>query len=721
MEFLTKVEALVASGSATGCALNESLNTVDRAISLYGWSKLAMTFNGGKDSTAMLHIVRAVAFRRARRKLAGTGTPEALDAEARQLLGQMVMVYFDNGDDFDEIMEFTREAAAENEMKLLWYKCSYREGLQRLMDETGATAVLMGTRKSDPHAASLSPFTPTSAGWPPMMRVNPVLHWDYELIWDFMRTCGVRYCVLYDMGYTSLGSKASSAPNPLLRRTDGTYRPAYELADGHMEREGRTVSRHAPQPTRRLPATAAAAAAPIESSGGVPITNARVAALASAASTTPTSAASTPAATPLSAGITATHAAATGRGGGTGSSAGPVRATVVHVDGAALRGARAPRGLLPVGRALFANGVHCARAAVGGEEDGAAVAAQVASGVSATDVVLVVCHATPSLPICAAAVAQAIGVPLQRHQPLALALARAAKGAMGRGSHTLKRPSRRVDAPQNGVLVWPRREGADGARRSDDDESMVALTVGPVAIIADASVPHALLDSLHSDAEPDADHRPWRAVVEAVLAQWETTGVLPRQRPTLALELEAEPASTAGGGGGAGLAGLGAGIGVGVGPRAGVVAVATVTEVETEEGKDVSTVLAPSPYPDLPDGTRTPSVPLAGHLLHGTPVRVRAGGDEALRALLRAACGCDGPSAAGAGVGGDAAESVSSSPTACSEELPKLLPRGPGAHGDAFLEALLRGEPRVGAALGVVRVAARLGRRVEPAEAESGQ
>lgn len=39
-------------------------------------------------------------------------------------------------------------------MKLLWYRCSYREGLQRLMDETGAMAVLMGTRKSDPHAGA---------------------------------------------------------------------------------------------------------------------------------------------------------------------------------------------------------------------------------------------------------------------------------------------------------------------------------------------------------------------------------------------------------------------------------------------------------------------------------------------------------------------------------------------------------------------------------------
>lgn len=113
MEFLNLVEEMVASGSATGCALNESLNTVDRALSLYGWSKLAMTFNGGKDSTVMLHVVRAVAFRRARRELAGSGTPEALEAEARRLLGQMVMVYFDNGDDFEEIMDFTREAAAE--------------------------------------------------------------------------------------------------------------------------------------------------------------------------------------------------------------------------------------------------------------------------------------------------------------------------------------------------------------------------------------------------------------------------------------------------------------------------------------------------------------------------------------------------------------------------------------------------------------------------------
>lgn len=49
----------------------------------------------------------------------------------------------------------------------------------------------------------MKPFTPTDSdkGWVPLMRINPILHWNYKDVWDFLKTFKVRYCSLYDAGY----------------------------------------------------------------------------------------------------------------------------------------------------------------------------------------------------------------------------------------------------------------------------------------------------------------------------------------------------------------------------------------------------------------------------------------------------------------------------------------------------------------------------------------
>ena len=78
------------------------------------------------------------------------------------------------------------------------------------------------------------------------MRINPVLHWDYSDIWTFIRNLSVPYPDLYDKGYTSLGSRNNTKPNPHLAVTEKSgkivYKPAYELKDSSLERAGRLKS-----------------------------------------------------------------------------------------------------------------------------------------------------------------------------------------------------------------------------------------------------------------------------------------------------------------------------------------------------------------------------------------------------------------------------------------------------------------------------------------------
>ena len=107
-------------------------------------------------------------------------------------------------------------------------------------------AMILGTRKSDPNRNGQGFFAPTDGDWPKLMRINPVLQWDYEDIWTFIRGLSVPYPDLYDKGYTSLGGQNNTKPNPHLAYTDengrASFKPAYQLQDGTLERAGRLKS-----------------------------------------------------------------------------------------------------------------------------------------------------------------------------------------------------------------------------------------------------------------------------------------------------------------------------------------------------------------------------------------------------------------------------------------------------------------------------------------------
>jgi len=141
-----------------------------------------------------------------------------------------------------------------------------REALATYKDKfPHITAILIGTRRTDPHGAKLSYRNMTDPGWPAFERVNPIINWSYNDVWSFLRRLKVPYCCLYDEGYTSLGSTFNTFPNPALlpdiplslstnedrpvpsptssldskAKVSTRYRPAYELQDGNLERSGR--------------------------------------------------------------------------------------------------------------------------------------------------------------------------------------------------------------------------------------------------------------------------------------------------------------------------------------------------------------------------------------------------------------------------------------------------------------------------------------------------
>jgi hypothetical protein len=60
-------------------------------------------------------------------------------------------------------------------------------------------------------------------------------------VWHFLRTFNLPYCSLYERGFTSLGKRSLTLPNPALRRkqlqlpgdspAEDTYWPAYMVSD----------------------------------------------------------------------------------------------------------------------------------------------------------------------------------------------------------------------------------------------------------------------------------------------------------------------------------------------------------------------------------------------------------------------------------------------------------------------------------------------------------
>jgi len=210
--------------------VRQSLRVVEEALGQYSWDEICVGFNGGKDCTALLHLVYAVACRN-----------KPADSTGRSRLPAL---YIRKGHPFPEIELFIHHTKSRYHLDLFVIDGRIKDALAKLKQtHSTISAVVMGTRRSDPNSAMLKDFSPTDSDWPPYMRVNPILEWTYSDVWMFIRRLSLPYCVLYDRGYTSLGNIENTHPNPELKLVDEnnivSYRPAYELSDQDSERAGR--------------------------------------------------------------------------------------------------------------------------------------------------------------------------------------------------------------------------------------------------------------------------------------------------------------------------------------------------------------------------------------------------------------------------------------------------------------------------------------------------
>lgn len=235
-----------------------SLDVVSTALSRYSLSELSVSYNGGKDCLVMLILFLARLHpyyhnhtnhnenNKNKNNTPGKTCPKTIPA-----------IYALPPDPFDEVESFVLSSAAAYHLKITRYttspptstlRSSFQDYLSR---HQSIKAIFVGTRRTDPHGGKLTHFDRTDRGWPDFMRIHPVIDWHYAEIWAFIRHLGLRYCSLYDRGYTSLGGTSNTHPNPRLRirsedvngdgdgSAEARYLPAFELTEDVEERLGR--------------------------------------------------------------------------------------------------------------------------------------------------------------------------------------------------------------------------------------------------------------------------------------------------------------------------------------------------------------------------------------------------------------------------------------------------------------------------------------------------
>ncbi|CAG7837215.1 unnamed protein product [Allacma fusca] len=208
--------------------VRQAVEIIEESLEQYGIDGVWICFNGGKDCTVLLHLFYAVVAKK---------YPHAKD----KLNGLCITI----DDPFLEVESFMNDSAQKYGLNLRIFEGPIKAGLSEALEKyPGIRAVLMGTRRSDPSGKNLNYFQMTDSSWPQAMRVSPILEWSYQELWNFIRSLTLPYCKLYDQGFTSLGSKSNTAPNPkLLRNSDqngtNSYMPAYKLENGTTERSGR--------------------------------------------------------------------------------------------------------------------------------------------------------------------------------------------------------------------------------------------------------------------------------------------------------------------------------------------------------------------------------------------------------------------------------------------------------------------------------------------------
>lgn len=211
-------------------------------------SNVFLSFNGGKDAVVILHLFRCAYAKYLK------------DMNIKRKKPQLI--YFkDEMNEFPEVYQFLNESAFMFDFHISIIKGTWKNGITNFIENVqkkyqitiidqlktnsidptifySTLAFINGTRFNDTNTEKLQILNVSSRGLPPYLYVNPVFYWTYGAIWTFILYFKFNYCILYDHGYSSIGSIKDTVKNEFLKCND-CYLPAYFLKNWNYERYNR--------------------------------------------------------------------------------------------------------------------------------------------------------------------------------------------------------------------------------------------------------------------------------------------------------------------------------------------------------------------------------------------------------------------------------------------------------------------------------------------------
>jgi FAD synthetase len=134
--------------------------------------EISLSYNGGKDCLVLLILL-----------LSSLHTHSTLPSSF-PLPPALQSVYIISPHPFPEVDSFVDTTLLDYHLNLARYAKPMKEAFQQYLEEMPAVkAILVGTRRTDPHGRDLTHFDVTDHGWPTFMRVHPVIDWHYVEIW----------------------------------------------------------------------------------------------------------------------------------------------------------------------------------------------------------------------------------------------------------------------------------------------------------------------------------------------------------------------------------------------------------------------------------------------------------------------------------------------------------------------------------------------------------
>ncbi|GAA5872610.1 hypothetical protein JCM8547_003709 [Rhodosporidiobolus lusitaniae] len=235
-----RVYHLAGRGDRLGDKVKEALAVIHEAVGDYGAEHVALSFNGGKDCTVLVHLLAASLlfhllpssfpfssfFSRKSRttttassslplskprhpsltRTASTTTSASTSTSrssspypssaavapslisTSSALPPIPTVYIRCASPFPQVEAFVSLCVDWYGLELEAVEAGMKEALGSYLERNEAVkAVLVGVRRGDPHGANLQHLQPTDPSWPTFMRVHPILDWSYGDVWAFLR------------------------------------------------------------------------------------------------------------------------------------------------------------------------------------------------------------------------------------------------------------------------------------------------------------------------------------------------------------------------------------------------------------------------------------------------------------------------------------------------------------------------------------------------------